>query len=82
MAVRQKGYCVFCEGLSLNIGRVGNNIGINWRILQQEVNTRLAVAVIRQVSRSDLMPMLDKNLGNMPAAATRFPYIFREAFEL
>lgn len=51
MAVRQKGYCVFCEGLRLNVGRIGDNISVNGYILQQEVNTRLAVAVICQIGR-------------------------------
>ena len=46
MPVRQKGYSVLRKSLRLNIGRVGDNIGVNGRILRQEVNTRLAVAVI------------------------------------
>lgn len=82
MAVRQKGYCVLREGLRLDIRRVCDNVGVDRFTLRQEVHAGTAKAVIYQVGRQNLMPMLDKDLGNMPAAAARFPYIFREVFEL
>lgn len=82
MAVRQKGYCVLYKGLRLGVGRVGDNIGVDGFVLRQEVNSRAAKAVIHQIGRPNLMTAPTKDLGNMPAAATGFPYVFREAFEL
>lgn len=70
------------KGLSLNVGRIGDNIGVNGNLLGQEVEARLAVAVIQQISRPNLMAVLDKDLRNMPAAAAGFPDVFREGFEL
>lgn len=82
MAVRQKGYCVLCKSLCLNIRRVCDNIGVNGFALRQEVDSGAAVAMIRQISRQNRVAMLAKDLGDMPAAAARFPNMFREAFEL
>lgn len=50
--------------------------------MQQKVDTGLAVAVVCQVGRPNFVAVLDKHLRYMPAAATGFPYVFREAFEL
>lgn len=70
------------EGLRLNIGRVGDNIGSNGHSSRQKVKPRLSIAVVYQVSRPNIVAMFDKDLRNMPAAATGFPNVFREAFEL
>lgn len=82
MAVRQKGYCVLCKSLRLNIRWVCDNIGVNGFALRQEVDSRAAIAVIRQIGRQNRMAVPAKDLGDVPAAAARFPNTFREAFEL
>ena len=82
MTVRQKRYCVLDKGLRLGVGRICDNVDIDGFALRQEVKSRAAKAVIHQVGRQNLMTVLAKDLGDMPAAATGFPYVFREAFEL
>ncbi len=82
MAFRQKRYCVLNESLRLDIGWICDYVSVNGFALRQEVNAKTAIAVIHQVGRLNAIPMLDKDLRNMPTAATGFPYSFREAFEL
>lgn len=50
MAFRQERYCVLNKSLRLDVGRICDYVSVNCRILQQEINTRLAVAMIRQIS--------------------------------
>lgn len=75
MAFCQKSYCVLYKGLRLDVWRVGDNIGVDGFILRQEVNSGAAESVIHQVGRPNLMTVLTKDLGNMPAATARFPYV-------